>query len=261
VKGDEEDRDTRVNRMMSMRRFLFYVVPFILFGISYAAGEERNVLSSHPSSFGEMNAPVFQDLSQNEQSECSNSSLYLQFNTSGLYSSLTDWKNQLHLSDGTHPSGANIVFGAEAGWIINRYIQVDLGYEFFFTTNISAVEATDDQINSTYSYGSIRGSMPLELIQNLSLFGTIDIGFLSVTEVMSNYYGLNINKTGSTTAYRFILGAQYFVIDNWSIMAGTGYFGGKVNTVTVDGQTWPNFALDMSGFVLRFAVNYHFLLF
>jgi opacity protein-like surface antigen len=102
--------------------------------------------------------------------------------------------------------------------------------------------------------------MPLESVQDLSLFAGIDIGSLSATEVMENYYGLDINKIGSTTAYRFMLGAQYYLIDNWSIMAGTGYLFSKVNKVTVDGQTWPNFSLDLSGFTLRFAVNYHFQL-
>jgi hypothetical protein len=41
-------------------------------------------------------------------------------------------------------------------------------------------------------------------------------------------------------------------------MAGTGYLFGKVNNVTGANQTWPNFSLDLSGFALRFAVNYHF---
>ncbi len=54
-----------------------------------------------------------------------------------------------------------------------------------------------------------------------------------------------------------MLGAQYFMTDNWSIMAGGGYLFGKVNKVTVDGQTWPNYSLDLSGFLMRFAVNYH----
>jgi len=174
---------------------------------------------------------------------------------------LTDWKNQLHLSDGTHPSGTNIVFGAEGGWVLNNYIQAAIGYEFFFTTKVSTIETTGDQISSTYFYGSLRGSMPIESVQNLSLFSSIDVGSLSATEVMENYYGQNFNKTGSTTAYRFLVGGQYFMTENWSIMAGTGYFLGKVKNVTVDGQTWPNFTLDLSGFVLRFAVNYHFQLY
>ncbi|MCX6122680.1 MAG: outer membrane beta-barrel protein [Ignavibacteriales bacterium] len=237
-----------------MRRFLFYLIPITLFRISHAVGEERKEYLFHPSS-------TLQDQPQNGQPESSKSSIYLQFNTSGLYPSLTDWKNQLHLSDGTHPSGTNIVFGAEAGWVINSYIQAAIGYEFFFTSKVSTIETTGDQINSTYFYGSLRGSIPLESIQNLSLFSSIDVGSLSATEVMENYYGQDFNKTGSTTAYRFMFGAQYFMTDNWSIMAGTGYFSGKINTVTVNGQTWPNFALDLSGFILRFAVNYHFQLF
>ena len=243
-----------------MRQVLFYLIPIVLFGISQSQGGNPEWMANDRSLARMINAFVSQDQSQNVQSESSKSSLYLQFNTSGLYSSLTDWKNQLHLADGTRPSGKSIVFGAEAGWVIDRYIQVGIGYEFFFTTKVSTVEATGDQINSTYFYGSLRGSIPLESIQNLSIFGSIDAGSLSTTEVMENYYGLNFNKTGSTTAYRFLAGAQYFILDNWSIMAGTGYFLGKVNKVVADGQTWPNFALDLSGFVLRFTVNYHFLL-
>ena len=240
-----------------MRRFLFCLIPFILFGISHAVGGQGKELSFLPSSTSDMNAFTFQVQSQNEQSESSTSSLYLQFNTSGLYPSLTDWKNQLHMPDGTHPSGTNIVFGAEAGCVINKYIQVDLGYEFFFTTKVSTIETAGDQINSTYFYGSVRGSIPLESIQNLSLCGSFDVGSLTANEVMENYYGQNFNKTGSATAYRLMAGAQYFMTENWSIMAGAGYFLGKIHTVTVDGQTWPNFSLDLSGFVLRFAVNYH----
>jgi opacity protein-like surface antigen len=243
-----------------MHRVLSYAAPIVLLGISFALGQVKSELSPALSFYSETKALVIQDQSQNEQSENSKSSLYIQFNTSGLYSSLTDWKNQLHLSDGTHPSGINITFGTEAGWIINKYIQVGIGYEFFFTTKISAIEADGDQINSTYLYGSFRGSIPLESVRNLSLFGNIDIGSLSATEVLENYHGFNFDKIGSATAYRFMVGAQYYLIDNWSIMAGTGYFFGKVNNVTANGQTWPNFSLDLSGFTLRFAVNYHFQL-
>ncbi len=241
-----------------MRRLLFYFIPIILFGISFGQGQEKKEPPSQLFFDSEINALSIQDQLPNEQFESPKSSLYLQFNTSGLYPSLTDWKNQLHLSDGTHPSGTNIVFGAEGGWVISRYIQAAIGYEFFFTTKVSTVETTGDQINSTYFYGSFRGTLPLESIQNLSLFGSIDVGSLSATEEMDNYIRQNFKKIGSTTAYRIMLGAQYFMIENWSIMAGTGYLFGKVNNVTADGQPWPNFSLDLSGFVLRFTVNYHF---
>jgi len=240
-----------------MHRFFFYVIPIILFGTLNAVSEERKEQSSHPLSTGYMSSSTIQGQSQDEQSDYLHSSLYFQFNTSGLYPSLIDWKNQLHLPDGTHPSGTNIVFGAEAGCVINSSIQVAMGYEFFFTTKVSTIETSGDQINSTFFYGSLRGSLPLESVQNLTLFGSIDVGSLSATEVMENYYGQNFNKTGSVTAYRFMAGSQYYMTENWSIMAGAGYFSGKINNVTVDGQTWPNFSLDLSGLVLRFAVNYH----
>lgn len=240
-----------------MNRFLYYLIPFFLIGIAFAESRDPKETSVDPVHSGKIITDSIPTLSQNEQ-EGSSSSLYLQFNTSGLYPSLTDWKNQFHLSDGTRPSVTCIVFGAEAGWVANRYIQVSIGYEFFFTTKVTTVEATGDQINSTFFYGSVRGCMPLESVQDLSLFGSIEVGSLSATEVMENYFGLNYNKTGSTIAYRFMLGAQYFMIDNWSIMAGAGYLFGKVNNVMDDRQTLPNITLDLSGFMLRFAVNYHF---
>jgi opacity protein-like surface antigen len=100
--------------------------------------------------------------------------------------------------------------------------------------------------------------MPLESVTNLSLFIGLDIGSVTATEVLENYYGLDFNRAGSTTGYRVMLGAQYFLIDNWSIMAGGGYLLGKVNNVTVDGRIMPNYSLDLSGFTIKFAVNYHF---
>ncbi|MGD1045620.1 MAG: hypothetical protein ABR936_09880 [Bacteroidota bacterium] len=243
-----------------MNRFLFYLLPFFIIGIAFADGRDPKETSVGPAHSSQINNHSVVPLSENEQIESSKSSLYLQFNTSGLYPSLTDWKNQLHLSDGTHPSGTNIVFGAEAGWVINRYVQAAIGYEFFFTTKVSTQEATGDQINSTFFYGSIKAEMPLESVPDLSLFVDLDIGSITATEVLENYGGSDFNRAGSTTGYRVMLGTQYFLIDNWSIMAGGGYLFGKVNKVTVDGQTWPNYSLDLSGFIMRFAVNYHFQL-
>ena len=240
-----------------MNRFLLFLLSFFFIDNAFANGNNGLENNSDQICFENANNHSSVSLSQNEQPDDLRSSLFFQFNTSGLYPSLTDWKNELHMSDGTHPSGTNIVFGAEAGCVINRYTQVAMGYEFFFTTKVSTIETSGDQINSTFFYGSFRGSMPLESVQNLSLFGSIDVGSLSATEVMENYYGQNFNKTGSTTAYRVMAGSQYFMTENWSIMVGVGYFRGKVNTVTVDGQTWPNFSLDLSGLILRFAVNYH----
>jgi hypothetical protein len=240
-----------------MSRFLLYVVFLIFSDLSLALGDETSNFSLQHSCIANTNADSISDQPQNDPIPYGKNSVYVQFSTSGLYPSLTDWKNQLHLQDGTHPTGTNIVFGAEAGYVINEYIQIAMGYEFFFTTKVSTVEAVGDQINSTYLYGSLRGSVPLESIQNLSLFSSIDVGSLSVTEAMEYYYGQNYDKTGSTTAYRLIAGSQYYMTEDWSMMLGAGYFFGNVNTVMANGQTWPNYSLNLSGFVLRFAVNYH----
>jgi|WetSurMetagenome_2_1015567.scaffolds.fasta_scaffold13923_4 hypothetical protein len=233
-----------------MNRFLCFVIPIFLIGTTFAENHDSRKSS----------ADSIITRAQNEQEGSSRSSLYIQFNTSGLLSSLTDWKNQLHLPDETHPSSNCFVLGAEGGWVINQHFQIGIGYEFFFTTKVSTIESSGDQVNSTFFYGSLKASTALESIPELYLFSALDIGSMKATEVIENYYysGRNFNRIGSTTAYRLTIGAQYYLIDNWSIMAGTGYLIGKTSNVTVDGQPWPNFSLDLSGFTFRFAVNYHF---
>ncbi len=244
---------------LMINRFLYYLIPFFLIGTTLAESHDPKETSVDPEHSGKISIDSTPALSQNEQPESSKSSIYLQFNVNGLYSLLTDWKTQNLQLDGTSPSTMSMIFGAECGCVINKYVQVGFGYEYFFTTKVSTQQATGDQINSTFFYGSIRAEMPLESVSDLSLFVDLDIGSITATEVLENYssYG-DLNRTGFTTGYQVMLGAQYFLIDNWSIMTGGGYLFGKVNKVTVDGQTWPNYSLDLSGFTLRFAINYHF---
>jgi len=243
-----------------MNRFLYYLIPFFFIGTAFAENHDPKETSLDPAHSEITITDSIPTLSQTGQEGSSKSSLYVQFNTSGLFSSLNDWKIQLHMSDGTHPSPNCFVFGAEGGYIINEYFQIGIGYEFFFTTKVSTIETPGDQVNCTFFYGSLKASTALESIPELYLFGGMDIGSITATEVIENYYysGRNFNKIGTTISYRLMIGAQYYIIDNWSIMAGTGYLFSKVNNVTVDGQPWPNFSLNLSGFTLRFAVNYHF---
>ena len=248
------------NETLIMNRFIYYLIPFFFIGTAFAENHDPKNTSVDPAHSEKIITDSSPTLSQNEEEGSSKSSLYLQFNTSGLFSSLTDWKILLHLSDGTHPSSSCMGFGAESGWVINKYFQIGIGYEFFFTTKVSTIETPGDQVNGTFFYGSLRASTVLESIPELYFFGGMDIGSIAASEVVENYYysGRSFNRIGTTTAYRLMIGAQYYIIDNWSIMAGTGYLFGKVNKVTVDGQALPNYSLDLSGFTLRFAVNYHF---
>ena len=245
-----------------MRRSLSCLILTILLGISYSQGGEPKKISFDQSFAGTISTRVYQDQSQNGQPESSKPSLYIQGSTSGLYSLLTDWKNQNLQTDGSSPSTKSFVFGAECGFVINKYIQVGFGYEYFFTTKVATLQATGDQINSTFFYATVKVELPLESISELSLFIDLDIGSITATEVLENYGGLDFNRAGSTTGYRTMLGAQYFLIDNWSIMAGGGYLFGKVTQVNATGQAivghvWPNYSLDLSGFMVKFAVNYH----
>ncbi len=249
------------DRVAAINRFLVFFI--FLFSAKIVFAENRDVkeisvIISH--SDGRITDTT--ELSQNKQEGNSKNSLYLQFNTSGLFSSLSDWKSQLHMPDGTHPSSSCIVFGAEGGWVINEFFQIGVGLEFFFTTKVAANETAGDQVNSTFFYGTIKASTPLESIPEFYLFASLDIGSIKATEALENYYysGRSFDRTGKTNAYRLTIGAQYYLIDNWSIMAGAGYLFGKVKTVTVDDQTWPDFSLDLSGFLIRFAVDYHFML-
>jgi len=249
------------DRVAAINRFLVFFI--FLFSVKTVFAENRDMKEisvNLPHSDSRITDTT--EVSQNKQEGNSKSSLYLQFNTSGLFSSLSDWKSQLHMPDGTHPSSSCIAFGAEGGWVINEFFQIGAGFEFFFTTKIAANETAGDQVNSTFFYGTIRASTPLESIPEFYLFADLDIGSIKATEAVENYYysGRSFNKTGKTDAYRLTIGAQYYLMNNWSIIAGTGYFFGKVKTVTLDGQTWPDFSLDLSGFLIRFAVNFHFKL-
>jgi opacity protein-like surface antigen len=241
-----------------MNRFLYYLIPLIFIGTAFSKSQDPKETSVDPIHSGNISTDSITTLSQNGQEGSSKSSIYLQFSTSGLYSWLKDWRTQNLQLDGTSPSTLSMIFGAECGYVINKYFQIGLGYEFFFTTKIATQQATGDQINSTFFYGSIRAEMPLESVPDLSLFANLDIGSIAATEALEDYSSyVNLSRAGSTMGYRIMLGAQYFLVDNWSIMAGGGYLFGKINKVTVNGQTWPNYSLDLSGFTLRFAVNYH----
>jgi hypothetical protein len=198
-----------------MNRFLYYFIPLFFIGTVFAENRDPKETSVDSAHSGKIITDSIPTLSQSGQEGSSKSSLYLQFNTSGLFSSLTDWKIQLHLSDGTHPSSNCIVFGAEGGCVINNYFQIGIGYEFFFTTKVSTIETSGDQVNSTFFYGSLRAGTVLESIPELYLFGGMDIGSITTTEVIENYYysGRNFNRIGTTTAYRLMIGAQYYIIE------------------------------------------------
>ena len=105
-----------------MNRILFYLTPIVLCGILFAQGQEMEELSPHLLSDGNIKAINIQDQPQNVQVESSMSSIYLQFNISGLYSWLKDWKNQIQ-QYGTNPSTMSMTFGAEGGFVINRYVR------------------------------------------------------------------------------------------------------------------------------------------
>jgi hypothetical protein len=184
-------------------------------------------------------------------------SIYIQFNVSTLYANLGDWQLPLHKPDGTHPSSNCTVFGGEAGWVINRYFQVGIGYEFFFTSKANTIEVAGDQISGTFLYGSLKIGFIPKSIQKLYLFGSLDVGSLSATESMDNYIVLNFERGGKTTAFRFMTGAQYYASENWSIAAGIGYLSGNIREVKAFGTTLSNISFNLSGLVLRASVNYH----
>ncbi len=191
------------------------------------------------------------------KSKQSHRNIYLQFNMSGLLASLSDWSTSLHLSDGSHPSTGCIVFGGEAGIVVSRFLQIGAGYEFFFTTKATTLEAGGDQIEGTFFYGSLKAGSTLKSVPELYLFGGLDIGSISVTETMENYVVTNFERGGSAAAFRITGGAQYYVSENWSISAAAGYQSADIRKVTAYGSTISNFTLDFSGLILRGAVSYH----
>jgi hypothetical protein len=183
-----------------------------------------------------------------------------QFNTSALLASLNDWKNQLYLPDGTHPSSTCMVFGGTVGYFINPMFEIGVGYEAFFTPQVNATKSgvnLDDQITGTFFYGSIVAGDVLESTPELFLFGGMDCGILKAMESMENFGGINYDATGETIAYRLKTGAQYYTSENWSVTVEASYLFGKVSKVSVSGQPLSQFTLNFSGIGFRGAVSYH----
>lgn len=240
-----------------MNRILILLLPCFIIGTAAAKENNLKKTSDELNSDETCGQYVF-DPSQDNQIKKQKRSIFIQLNASALFASMSDWKNQLYLSDGTHPSSISMVFGGEIGCVINSYFEIGAGYELFFTPSANAVAPSpnlNDQVTGNFFYGSLRAGSFLESIPELYLFGGADVGTLSATESLQNYYGFNFERTGKTMAYRLKTGAQYYTSDNWSVTVEAGYLLGKVTNVSA--QPISNYALNFSGIELRFAVNYH----
>jgi opacity protein-like surface antigen len=242
---------------MQVNHLSISLVCLLFFGRLFAANENTIKLSNDSLSSSRSQNDTEKILPGLSQGQKYYGSIYFQFNVSALFADLTKWKNSLHQNNGSHPSSNFMVFGGECGWVINKYLQIGAGYEFLFTSKVTTIEVSGDQINSTYLYGSLKIGMPLRSIPELLLFGSIDVGSLSATEVMERYIIQNFERSGTTTAYRFMIGAQYYSSENWSITVGTGYLSGNIDKITAYGATFPDFSLDLSGIIIRGMVNYH----
>lgn len=239
-----------------MTRFAFFVL-WLIFGTAFAQESRRG--EDYAGAIPLRDPSYFSDDSRSDvKPERQRRSIFIQLNANALFASLNDWKNQLVLSDGTHPSSICTVFGVELGSVINNYIQIGIGTELFFSPSVDAVAPSPnlvDQITGSFFYGSLRAGSFLESTPELYIFGGADVGTLKATESLENYYAPNSERTGSAFAYRLKGGAQYYLLDNWSIAVEAGYLVGNINNVT--NQPNPHFALNLSGIELRFAVNYH----
>ncbi len=185
-------------------------------------------------------------------------SVFVQLNANALFASLKDWKNQLYLSDGTHPSSICTVFGGELGCVFSSHFQIGLGYELFFSPSVDAVAPSPnltDQITGSFAYGTLKAGSSLESVPELFIFGAVDVGTLKATESLDNYGGFNFERTGKSLAYRLKAGAQYYTSETWSVNLEAGYLVGKMTNVS--GSVIGPYALDFSGIEVRFAVNYH----
>jgi hypothetical protein len=239
-----------------MIRIAFFSLCLI---IGTASGQGIRAMENRTEAVSDRPSNSAFDDSQNEfKSERQRRSIFVQLNANVLFASLKDWKNQLYLSDGTHPSSVCTVFGGELGAVINNYVQIGTGYELFFSPGVNAEAPSPnlaDQITGSFFYGCLRVGSFLGSTPGLYLFVGGDVGILRATESMENYYTPNSEIAGSTFAYRLKGGAQYYLLDNWSITVEAGYLVGNITNVTPPAS--PNYALNLSGIELRFAVNYH----
>ncbi len=234
-----------------MTRSLFFL---LCFAVGTAFGQE----SLREAAQGSIPGSFFENISNGTSPVQQRRSIYIQLDASVLFASLKDWKNQLYLSDGTHPSSICTVFGGELGGVIDNHFQIGIGYEAFFSPSVDAVSPSPnliDQITGSFFYGTLKAGSPFESTPELRIYGALDVGTIKATESLENYGGFNFERSGNTLAYRLKAGVQYYTSDSWSLNIEAGYLVGKITKVS--GSIIGPYSLDLSGIELHFGVNYH----
>jgi len=176
------------------------------------------------------------------------------------YASLDTWKSSFVITSGQETPSTGLMYGSEIGYDFGKIIQITLGYEGFSSQKVQ-IDNTSPTFSTrvfySFLYGTIRAGDFLASTPALYLYGAFDLGSLkgTVTEDYSN--STSIEGIGNTMGFRIKGGGEYFFNGNWSTTAEIGYLIGKINQITLLGQTVPQYDLNFSGLSLIVAFSYH----
>jgi opacity protein-like surface antigen len=186
--------------------------------------------------------------------------VFIRLHLAAHYASLEKWTRQFTISNGEGSPANGLMYGGEFGYVINELLQIGAGYEAFTSRKVQITNASPSFTTvASYSflYASVRAGGFLSSTPQLNLYGALDLGSLKGTETEELSTGINFEGDGTTVGFRIKAGAEYYFSGNWSTTCEFGYLSGKVEKISVLGQTVPNYDLDFSGLSLIVAFSYH----
>ena len=185
--------------------------------------------------------------------------LYLKLPILGLLnSSLNDWKGQFVTETGMHPDPKGYPIGGEIGFSISRFLNLGIGYEYFFHPQITLIDnSTANSGEDLVSYSFPHASVKFNIIQrtNFDMYFDGNFGLLQAREKLSNPQDVTIYQAGETFAGRIKMGLAFPFSDNINGFIEIGYLSAKIKDVKTDGQIVPEYSLDFSGIHLSGGLN------
>ncbi|MGH7597398.1 MAG: outer membrane protein [bacterium] len=154
--------------------------------------------------------------------------VYLGLHLGTHYAFLTDWKRQFS----PQPSTRGLDLGGELGYMLNRFISLGAGYEYFLFQKVKVSSPNaEDRVSSSFFFANMRLSINPRSTPALFIYGKADVGALKGKEKISGLQGLTLEASGNVFAYRLKIGADYFTSGNISHFIELGYLAAKVDEI------------------------------
>ncbi|MBN1349534.1 hypothetical protein JXJ21_09005 [candidate division KSB1 bacterium] len=191
----------------------------------------------------------------------SNSFIYLKLPSIGLLNaSLNDWKDRFASKTGKHPDTYGYPISGGIGIKLNRYMNIGLGYEYFFRPPIRLIDnPVTDKGEDTLSYLFPHASIKFCLIRKsyLGIYLNGELGLIQAKEELKNPQSISEYFTGENFAARMKIGFSFPLLNKIDGYIETGYQSAKVMDINSRDEHVANYSLDFSGIILSCGLGYH----